>query len=109
MPATSAFELAGATVRVDVTTSAATVDMGVEAPQLLISNTDDTDAICIRFFKSQALADASPAVMPTVGTPQIGIIIPARTTKVVSVNGCRFASVIGAGAAVIYLTPGEGL
>lgn len=107
MPADTPFEIAGPTLRVDVTTSAASGDLGVDAPQLAIWNSDDTDAICIRFFTSSLLASAGAAVMPTVGTPRLGHVIPPNTYTVITPRG-RYFNVIGTGAAVIYMTPGEG-
>ena len=107
MPATTPFELAGPSIRVDVTGTAASGDIGVDAPQLAIWNSDDADAICIRFFTSAALATAGTAVFPTVGTPQPGHIIPPGAYTVVTPRG-RYFNVIGTGAAVIYMTPGEG-
>jgi hypothetical protein len=107
MPYNTPFEVAGPTIRVDVTGTTATGDLGVDAPQLAIWNSDDVDAICIRFFSSAALATANAAVLPTVGNPQAGHFVPPRVHRVITPRG-RYFSVIGTGAAVVYMTPGEG-
>lgn len=107
MPATTPFEVAGSSIRVDVTGTTATGDLGVDAPQLAIWNSDDTDSIIIRFFATAALATANAAVIPTVGNPQAGHFVPPRVFRVITPRG-RYFSVIGTGAAVVYMTPGEG-
>lgn len=108
MPAGFPFEASGNSIRVDVTTSAASGDLGLEAEQVAIWNTDTADAICIRFFKTAALASAGAAELPTVGNPRPGYIIPPGAYTVVSPRGSRYFNVIGTGSATIYMTPGEG-
>jgi len=108
MPATTPFEAFGPSIRVDVTGTSATGDLGVDPQQLAIWNSDDVDSIFIRFFPTAALATANAAVLPTVGTPQTGHFVPFRVFRIITPRG-RYFSVIGTGAAIVYMTPGEGL
>ncbi len=105
MPADFPFEPTGNTIRFDAAATTSQGDLGVEAEQLTIWNSGASGV----FIRPSKLSNPAAAVLPTVGTPQQGHMIPPGAYCTLSWRGQRYFSAISlSGTNILYLQPGEG-
>lgn len=106
-----AFQPMGKTVLLTADTTSSNVAVIADSPsnQLYISNAGNTDV-----YITVGTANTVTAVKPNATVSQYGISIPAYTAKVISnlqTNASKTIYVAGIAdnAALVYITPGEGL
>ena len=105
------FQPMGKTVALSCTSSSSNAQVVADSPsnQYYVVNTGAAAVLIV-----SGAANNVTATLPTVGTPQYGVLVPPASAKTISnvqSSGSAtvyFAGVSVTGTCVVYITPGEG-
>lgn len=107
-----AFLATGKTYVLNVTTTSSNVAVNADTPanQFALFNDGNHDV-----FVKTGKDNTTTAVIPVVGTPSYGFVVPPSTRIVITngqangSNAVYFAAITSTGTHNLYITPGEGL
>ena len=105
------FQPMGKTVALSCTGSSSNAAVVADSPsnQYYIVNTGNSSVLIV-----SGSSNAVTATLPTVGTPQYGVVVPPASSKTISnvqssgTANVYFAGISTANTCAVYITPGEG-